>query len=185
MNEFALASSRTVTIEGVTIRQVAMHQLDQFVQHAHVIREYLRENGPDSAIQAFLKHSGATVALLEMLTDIDNAALQKAANNPESFLTLIIGMHQLNAAYFDEKPSDEKPDEDSKRTWFDNFQFLIDHGHSNDQIMHYTYGAFLGYLEAAGRASKFQRYGMAEAVRMAQHADARAFEGYSDKLLDD
>lgn len=185
MNEFALASGRKITVDGVTIRQVVISEFDQFVQHAHAVREWMRESGTESAIEAFIKHSANTVALLQLLTDIDSKKLLQAVQNPDSFLTLIIGLHQLNSAYFDEEPSTNKPDPDSKRTWFDNFQFLIGHGHQNDQIMQYTYGAFIGYVDAAERSSKVQRYGLAEAVRLAQHADARTFENYSDKLLED
>lgn len=185
MNEFAMAAGRTVKIEGVTLRQVVIHQFDGFVQHAHAIREWIRENGKDKAVEAFLKHGANVIALLVLLSDIDDSKLIHAAENPDSFLTLIIGLHKLNTAYFDEPVSGDEPDPHSKHTWFDNFQFLISMGHHNDQIMQYTYGAFLGYIKAAGRSSKIQRYSTAEAVRMAQHADAAAFEEYSDKLLED
>ena len=184
MNEFAMASGRTVVLEGVTLRQVAMHQFDQFVQHAHVVREWLRENGADKAVEAFIQYGAATLELLKLLSDIDDSKLAQARNNPELFLSLIIGMYQLNGAYFDEAANTEQADPDSKRTWFDNFQFLIDHGHQNDQIMQYTYGAFIGYIEAAKRSSGFKRYFTAEAMRVAQHADADGFEEYASNLTE-
>lgn len=184
MNEFAMASGRTVVLEGVTLRQVAMHQFDQFVQHAHVVREWLRDNGTEKAVEAFIRHGDATVELLKLLSDIDDTKLAQAKANPELFLSLIIGLYQLNSAYFDEPVSTEQADPDSKRTWFDNFQFLIDHGHDNDQIMQYTYGAFIGYIEAAKRSSGFQRYFVAEAMRVAQHADADGFANYASDLTE-
>lgn len=182
MNDFALASSRTLDLNGIIIRQAEMGEFDQFVEYAHPIREALRADKSDP-IQVFLKHSAETVGLIHLLTDIDD--ISKLTDDSVLMLNIIMGLHKLNTAFFDEDKKPERRKNNDKSTWFDGFQFLIGIGHKHSEIMRYTYGTYLGYMKAAGKAHRQNIRMAAVATRNAQHATKIGFDKFERELSKD
>ena len=195
MNEFALASNRTITLplgeQLVEIRQAVMAEFDQFVIPAHTIKAALdalpKDKDNTAIIQAFLSNSAATTQLLIMLTSLNVEQIAAMTDNePGHIMQLVYAMYALNTAFFDEavKPA-RKNQDDKKSTWFDGFQFLISQGHSHTQIMQYSYGAYLGYIDAAGRSHRQNLRTMAGVMRTAHHANKSGFDKFNRELEKD
>lgn len=182
MNDFALASNRTVTVGDITVRQCVMSEFDRFVEYAHPVREALRADKSD-AIKTFLANSNETVGLVQLLTNAKD--LEHLSSEPELMINIIMALHTLNTAFFEEEKKPERRKTNDKSTWFDGFQFLISNGHQHNQIMQYTYGTYLGYIKAAARAQRQNMLTHAIATRNAQHATKQGFESFERELKKD
>lgn len=179
MNDFALASNRTVTVGDITVRQCVMSELDQFVEYAHPIREALRADKSD-VVKTFIAHSNETVGLIQLLTNVKD--FEQLSTKPELMIQIIMAIHALNTAFFEEEKKPERRKTNDKSTWFDGFQFLIGMGHKHSEIMQYTYGTYLGYIKAAARAQRQNMLTHAIATRNAQHATKQGFEKFEREL---
>lgn len=195
MNEFALASNRTITLplgeHLVEVRQVVMAEFDQFVSAAHTIKTALdalpKDKDQTVIIQAFLSNSAETTQLLVMLTNLTVQQLNELVEaDPLNLAQLVYTMYALNTAFFDEVVKPQRKTQDNKKsTWWDGFQFLISQGHRHSEIMQYTYGAYLGYMEAAGRSHRQNLRTMAGVMRTAQHANKSGFDKFNRELSKD
>ena len=193
MNDFMLASSRSVTLPLgellVEIYQVRMSDFDYFITDALPIKKDLLalENKDIAEItKTFLSHPAQTVALLTRFTSLDNASIEQMAAKLDQLSQVIYTFYSLNNAFFDEpEPKQTKAKTDNKNTWFDGFQFLISKGHKHSEIMQYSYGAYLGYCKAAGRAYKNDLKAQANMYRTAQHGDTSAMNKFNHELSKD
>lgn len=192
MNEFALASNRTITLplgeQLVEVRQVVMAEFDQFVGPAHTIKtalDALPKDGKDyqAVIQAFLSHSAETTQLLVMLTSLNVEQIAAMTDNePGNIMQLVYAMYALNTAFFDEVVKPQRKTDNKKSTWFDGFQFLISQGHRHSEIMQYSYGTYLGYMEAANKSYRHNLRVQAGMIRTAHHANKSGFEKFNREL---
>lgn len=190
MNEFALASNRTITLplgeHLVEVRQVVMAEFDQFIGSAHTIKAALdalpKDKDNTAIIQTFLSNSAETTQLLIMLTSLNVEQIAAMTDSePGNIMQVVYAMYAINAAFFDEIVKPQRKT-DKKSTWFDGFQFLISQGHQHSEIMQYTYGAYLGYMEAAGRSHRQNLRTMASVMRTAQHANKSGFDKFNREL---
>lgn len=190
MNDFMLASNRGITLSAadglIDIKQVTMADFDLFAVDAMPIRkELLALDNKDIATitKAFLSYASETASLLIRFTSLDNAAIEQMARNLEHISQVIYTFYSINNAFFDEpEPKQAKTKTDNKNTWFDGFQFLISQGHTHAEIMQYSYGAYLGYCKAAGRAYKNDLKAQANMYRTAQHGDKSAMDKFNREL---
>lgn len=193
MNEFALASNRTITLSLgehlVEVRQVVMAEFDQFVGPAHTIKtalDALPTDGKDQTviIQTFLSNSAETTQLLVMLTNLTVQQLNELVEaDPLNLAQLVYAMHALNTAFFDEVVKPQRKIQDNKKsTWWDGFQFLISQGHRHSEIMQYSYGAYLGYMDAAGKSFRHNLRVQANMYRTAQHANKQGMDKFNREL---
>lgn len=191
MNEFALASNRTITLplgeQLVEIRQVVMAEFDQFVGSAHIIKTALdalpKDKDNTAIIQAFLSNSAATTQLLIMLTSLNVEQIgTMTENDPASIMQLIFTLYSLNTAFFDEVVKPQRKTDNKKNTWFDGFQFLISQGHRHSEIMQYTYGAYLGYMDAASKSYRHNLRVQAGMIRTAHHANKQQMDKFCREL---
>lgn len=192
MNEFALASNRTITLplgeQLVEVRQMVMAEFDQSVIPAHTIKtalDALPKDGKDhtAIIQTFLNNSAETTQPLIMLTSLNVEQIgTMTENDPASIMQLVYALYSLNTAFFDEVVKPQRKADNKKNTWWDGFQFLISQGHRHSEIMQYTYGAYLGYMEAASKSYRHNLRVQAGMIRTAHHANKQQMDKFNREL---
>ncbi|WP_026470104.1 hypothetical protein [Alkanindiges illinoisensis] len=191
MNEFALGSNRTITLplgeQLVEIRQAVMAEFDQFVGSAHTIKTALdvlpKDKDHQAIIKAFTDHKHETIQLLVLLTNLDVKQVGELAEaDPVNLAQLVYAMYALNTAFFDEAVKPTRKSDNKKNTWFDGFQFLISQGHRHSEIMQYTYGAYLGYMEAANKSCRHNLRVQAGMIRTAHHANKQQMDKFCRDL---
>ncbi|AMW78880.1 hypothetical protein AMD27_08320 [Acinetobacter sp. TGL-Y2] len=176
MNDFFLASNRTVTIHGIEIKQISVKDFDLWCQSAEPIKQFLEdtEYSNENLQDLFVQHAGDVLKSLALIMDRTPDLLLDLATKQDVFLQFVWAMLQINEPYFKpEKHKKTNAKDDS--TWFDSFQVLISAGHTHSEIMNMSYGAFLQYLKSVTKDQKHQ----VQRLRFAQHADAKAFKKYA------
>ena len=193
MNDFMLASNRSITLpiddKLVEIKQVTMSEFDLFLVDAIAVKQAitpLDDKDIGNITKAFLSHASETANLLTRFTSLDHADIEQMARNLEHISQVIYAFYSINSAFFDEpEPKKTIAKDDNKNTWFDGFQFLISQGHTHAEIMQYSYGAYLGYCKAAGRAYKNDLKAQANMYRTAQHGDTSDMNKFNRELSKD
>lgn len=187
MNDFFLATNRSITVNEIEVRQIQMKDFDTWATHAEPIKQFLKnKNHSDEVLtELFAAHGMQVISAIACVTDLDSESLFKLASDEQSFKELLKAVLIVNQAYF--KP--EKPKRGAKKntqadesTWFDSFQFLISAGHHPDSIMNMTYGAFEQYLKAAQKNQRSQLQYLSSVIRSAHHANAKEFKKFFEEL---
>jgi hypothetical protein len=186
MNDFFLASGRSISIDENNIHQFKMHNFDEWASLAKPLKDLKKNKDYSNEIlnKYVEKNIAEVVGLIALAfkVSVDEFIQVKDANNLNltEIVELII---TVNSAYFDEKEQKQRDDIDprKKSSWFDSFQLLISNGHSHTEIMQMTYGAFIEYIRAAQNAEKRKLSSLAGVFRAAQHANMKSFK----KLIDD
>ncbi|OTG62846.1 hypothetical protein B9T29_06395 [Acinetobacter sp. ANC 3903] len=188
MNDFFLATNRSIAVNDIEVRQIQMKDFDTLAAHAEPIKQFLKDKDHSDEIltELFAAHGMQVISTIACVTDLDNQSLFKLASNEQAFKQLLKTVFLVNQAYFKyEKPKHGAiKAQTSEATWFDSFQFLVSMGHQHSEIMEMTYGAFDGYVKAA---SKMHRQGIinsAVAARVAQ-ADKKGFETFKKDMSSD
>ena len=186
MNEFFLASGRSILIDVNNIHQFKMHNLDEWASLAKPLRDLKKNrNYSNEILKKHIEENTADVVkLIALAFDVSEEEFIQIKDEYKLDLTTLIELIiVVNSTYFDEKEQKRRDDVDPriKTTWFDSFQLLISNGHTNTEIMQMTYGAFINYLKAAQKAERRKLSSLAGIFRAAQHADKRCF----DKLLNE
>ncbi|QQN40927.1 hypothetical protein [Acinetobacter sp. CS-2] len=189
MNDFFLATNRSITVNNIEVRQIQMKDFDTWATHAEPIKQFLKYKDHSDEIlnELFKAHSVQVISAITCITDLDNQSLFKLASDEQSFKELLKTVLLVNQAYF--KP--EKPKRGAKKntqtdesTWFDSFQFLVSMGHQHNEIMEMTYGAFQGYVKAANKMYRQGIINSAVAARVAQ-TDKKGFESFKKEMVSD
>jgi len=153
MNDFFLATNRSIKFNDIEVRQIQMKDFDIWATHAEVIKNFIKDRDYSDEIltELFKAHGVQVISTIACVTDLDNESLLKLAINEQEFKQLLKTVLNVNHAYFKyEKPKrGSKKNTPTESTWFDSFQYLISAGHLPDNIMNMTYGAFEQYLKAA------------------------------------
>lgn len=186
MNDFFLASGRSISIDENSIHQFQMHNFDEWTPLAKPIKDIKKnKNYSNEILKKYIEENTADVVkLITLAFDVSISEFIKIKDEHKLDLTILIELIiAVNSGYFDEKEQKHRDDVDPriKTTWFDSFQLLISSGHTNTEIMNMTYGAFINYLNSAQKAERRSLGGFAGIFRAAQHADKRGF----DKLLNE
>lgn len=186
MNDFFLATNRSITVNDVEVRQIQMKYFDTWATHAEPIKQFLKDkNHSDEVLtELFAAHGVQVISTIACVTDLDNQSLFKLASDEQRFKELLKTVLLVNQAYFKyEKPKlGAKKAQTSEATWFDSFQFLISSGHHPDNIMNMTYGAFEQYLKAAQKKQRSQLQHLSSVIRSAHHANAKEFKKFFEEL---
>lgn len=187
MNDFFLATNRSITLDDIEVRQVQMKDFDIWATHAEVIKNFIkdRDYSDDILTDLFASHALQVISTIACLTDITQESLLKTAVNESEFKQLLKTVLNVNHAYFKyEKPKrgSKKAAQSSESTWFDSFQYLISAGHRHEDIMNMTYGAFEQYLKSAQKDHKNKLQYLSSVIRSAQHANAKEFKKFFDDL---
>lgn len=186
MNDFFLASGRSVLIDVKSIHQFKIHNFDEWALLAKPIKDLKKnKNYSNEILKKYIEENTADVVkLIALAFDVSIDEFIKIKDEHKLDLTTLIELIiTVNSAYFEEKEQKARDDVDPriKTSWFDSFQLLISSGHTNTEIMNMTYGAFINYLKSAQKAERRNLSSFASIFRAAQHADKRGF----DKLLNE
>lgn len=187
MNDFFLATNRSITVNDIEVHQIQMKDFDTWATHAEPIKQFLKDKNHSDEIltELFAAHSMQVISTIACVTDLDNQSLFKLASDEQAFKQLLKAVLLVNQAYFKyEKPKRGAKKQDSESTWFDSFQFLVSMGHQHSEIMEMTYGAFDGYVKAANKMYRQEIINSAVAARVAQ-TDKKGFESFKKEMDSD
>lgn len=186
MNDFFLATNRSIMVNDIEVRQIQMKNFDTWVPHAEVLKNFIKDRDYSDEIlnELFSAHGVQVISAITCVTDLDNDSLFKLAADEQKFKQLLKTVLNVNHVYFKyEKPKlGAKKTQTSESTWFDSFQFLISAGHRHEDIMNMTYGAFEQYLKSAQKDHKNKLQYLSSVIRSAQHANAKEFKKFFDDL---
>lgn len=187
MNDFFLATNRSIAVNDIEVRQIQMKDFDIWATHAEPIKQFLKnKNHSDEVLtELFRTHGVQVVSTIACVTDLDNESLIELAADEQKFKDLIKAVLLVNQAYFKyEKPKRGANKQNTESTWFDSFQFLVSMGHQHNEIMEMTYGAFQGYVKAANKMYRQGIFNAAIAARVAQ-TDKKGFESFKKEMDSD
>ena len=185
MNDFFLATNRSISVNDIEVRQIQMKDFDIWATHAEPIKQFLKnKNHSDEVLtELFAAHGMQVISTIACVTDLDNESLFKLATNEHAFKELLKTVLLVNQAYFKyEKPKRGANKQNTESTWFDSFQFLVSMGHQHSEIMEMTYGAFEQYLKAAQKNQRSQLQYLSSVIRSAHHANAKEFKKFFEEL---
>jgi len=186
MNDFFLATNRSIKVNDIEVRQIQMKDFDTWATHAEPIKQFLKNKSHSDEVltELFAAHGMQVISTIACVTDLDNESLFQLATNEQAFKQLLKTVLLVNQAYFKyEKPKrGAKKAQTSEATWFDSFQYLIGAGHHPDSIMNMTYGAFEQYLKAAQKNQRSQLQYLSSVIRSAHHANAKEFKKFFEEL---
>jgi hypothetical protein len=183
MNEFFLASNRSVFNEDIEIKQITVRDLDQWSQFAEMIRKDLKQDYSNENLESIVKQHIVAAIMVCSLTTIHDEKFYANIMNTEAdvFLSIFADVLTINKAYFDQEDR-KRSNEKSENTWFDSFQFLISKGHRHKDILNYSFGAFLEYLKAAQRNERNSLLSLGSTMRVSYHADNNGYKKFSNEM---
>lgn len=187
MNDFFLATNRSITLDDIEVRQIQMKDFDIWATHAEVLKNFIKDRDYSDEIltELFKAHGVQVISVITCVTDLDSESLFKLAADEQKFKQLLKAVLSVNHAYFKyEKPKHTAKKQAIESTWFDSFQYLISAGHQHSEIMEMTYGAFQSYVKAANKLYKQGIFNSAIAARVAQ-ADKKGFELFKKEMVSD
>ena len=185
MNDFFLATNRSIKLQDIEVRQIQMKDFDIWATHAEVIKNFLKDKDHSDEIltELFKAHGVQVISVITCVTDLDNDSLLKLAANEQEFKQLLKAVLSVNHAYFKyEKPKHTAKKQAIESTWFDSFQYLISAGHRHEDIMNMTYGAFDQYLKSAQKDHKNKLQYLSSVIRSAHHANTKEFKKFFEGL---
>ncbi|MGD9699464.1 MULTISPECIES: hypothetical protein [unclassified Acinetobacter] len=186
MNDFFLATNRSIAVNDIEVRQIQMKDFDTWATHAEPIKQFLKDkNHSDEVLtELFAAHGVQVISAITCVTDLDNESLFKLASDEQRFKELLNAVLIVNQAYFKyEKPKrGAKKAQADESTWFDSFQFMVSMGHQHSEIMEMTYGAFEQYLKSAQKNQRSQLQYLSSVIRSAHHANAKEFKKFFEEL---
>lgn len=186
MNDFFLATNRSIKLKDIEVRQIQMKDFDQWLKHAEVLKNFIKDKDHSDEILTglFKVHGVQVISTIACVTNLNQKAIFDLAADEQAFKELLKAVLLVNQAYFKyEKPKRGIKKKDDS-TWFDSFQFLVSMGHQHSEIMEMTYGAFQGYVKAANKLYKQGIFNNAVAARVAQ-SDKKGFESFKKEMVSD
>lgn len=186
MNDFFLATNRSIKLKDIEVRQIQMKDFDQWLKHAEVLKNFIKDQNHSDEIltELFKAHGVQVISTIACVTNLNQKAIFDLAADEQTFKELLKAVLLVNQAYFKyEKPKRGVKKKDDS-TWFDSFQFLVSMGHQHSEIMEMTYGAFQGYVKAANKMYKQGIFNNAVAGRVAQ-SDKKGFESFKKEMVSD
>ena len=185
MNDFFLATNRSITLDDIEVRQIQMKDFDIWATHAEVIKNFIKDRDYSDEIltELFAAHALQVISTIVCVTNITKESLLKIAVNEQEFKQLLKAVLSVNHAYFKyEKPKHTAKKQAIESTWFDSFQYLISAGHRHEDIMNMTYGAFDQYLKSAQKDHKNKLQYLSSVIRSAHHANTKEFKKFFEGL---
>ncbi|MFW1859236.1 hypothetical protein [Acinetobacter defluvii] len=182
MNDFFLANNDAhINQYGQEIRQFLVKDLESWAPIAEPIRIALKRNYSDESIEAAIHaNKFKAIAMCSFATDVTGVQIDEMIqNDADRFIDLFKDVISVNKAFFDQEDVKKTQSKNDKTTWFDSFQSLISKGHKHQDILNYSFGAFLEYLKAAQRYERNSILSQSTTMRVAYHADKKGFSGYT------
>jgi len=186
MNDFFLATNRSIKVNDIEVRQIQMKDFDTWAMHAESLKNFIKDQNHSDEIltELFKAHGVQAISTMACVTDLDNESLVELAADEQGFKELLKAVLLINQAYFKYEKPKRSVKQATESTWFDSFQFLVSMGHQHSEIMEMTYGAFQGYVKAANKLYKQGVFNNAVAARVAQ-SDKKGFESFKKEMVSD
>ena len=91
MNDFFLATNRSIRINDIEVRQIQMKDFDIWATHAEVIKNFIKDQNHSDEIlnELFKTHGMQVISTMTCVTDLDNETLFKLAANEQGFKVLL------------------------------------------------------------------------------------------------
>ncbi|MDM1247920.1 hypothetical protein HX005_11020 [Acinetobacter sp. R933-2] len=188
MNDFFLANNDVyINKYGQEIRQFKVKELENWVSIAELIRIALKRNYSDESIEAAIQaNKFKAIAMCLLVTDATGAQIDEMIqNDADKFVELFKDVINVNKAFFDQEDAKKTNKQESKKdktTWFDSFQTLISKGHKHEDILNYSWGAFMKYLKAAQRNERNHLLSYGATMRFAYHANNKGYASYTKEI---
>ena len=190
MNEFFVASNRSIKVGELLIHQLQMHNFDEWLGAGRVIKDFLDNHPSETAQKIFDEHPFESTQLIAYSLKCSSEQAVDFFKQESKFnIMLLDAAIKVNEAFFSEpKPKKQKSKrsrntkEPKQPSWFETFQYLTKAGHRNDDIMQMSYGAFIGYLGAAQKQRSQSLLTNTNLMRAAQHAKDKAYAKLTDEL---
>ena len=186
MNEFFIASNETQSMEidsdySIEVRQLLVKEIVVAERFAGPIRNSLKQDwGIEDLYSVINKHQIASLLLVTFFTTLsaDNAKKIKDSN-PEKYIEIFECLLRVNEDYFKKI---EGKTSDKNSSWFDSFQYLVKHGHKHNEILNYSFGAFMAYIKSAQKLESASLLNTGNTIRIAYHADKKGFEKFTKDM---
>ncbi|NNH00209.1 hypothetical protein [Acinetobacter sp. ANC 5414] len=185
MNDFFLATNRSVRVNDIEVRQIQIKDFDTWAMHAESLKNFIKDqNHSDEILTGLFKaHGVQVISTMACVTDLNNESLVELAADEQGFKDLLKAVLLVNQTYFKyEKPKHTAKKQAIESTWFDSFQYLISAGHRHEDIMNMTYGAFDQYLKSAQKDHKNKLQYLSSVIRSAHHANTKEFKKFFEGL---
>lgn len=184
MNDFFMASNRSVKVGEISVYQLQMHNFDEWSGAAQVIKDFLSNHPDETTQKIFDTHPFESTQLIaHSLQHSIEQVIDLFKKVGELNILLLDAVIKVNDAFFTEPKPKHRDDVDprKKSSWFDVFQLLASNGHSHESIMQMSYGSFRHYLKAAQKAERIKMRNLAIATR-AQNAINKKFNDFIKSL---
>ncbi|WP_251992253.1 hypothetical protein [Acinetobacter sp.] len=86
MNDFFLATNRSIAVNDIEVRQIKMKYFDTWATHAEPIKQFLKDkNHSDEVLtELFAAHGVQVISAITCVTDLDNESLFKLASDEQN-----------------------------------------------------------------------------------------------------
>lgn len=183
MNDFFIANNESLSYvfidQKIEVKQIQVKNLDRFSVYAIKIKEALESYSIEAITPLLEPQMPNIMGLVAMVTTLSPKTFIENTAQTKAIAELVLKIIEVNEAFFKkEKKQSRAKKETNEVSWFHSFAYLIKSGHSHDEIMNMTYGAFLHYLKEAQSLERQQIKSYAIATRVANNAKQQGWDKY-------
>ncbi|ENW05744.1 hypothetical protein [Acinetobacter beijerinckii] len=186
MNDFFLANNESLPYvfidQKIEVKQIQVKNLDRFNGYANEFKKL--ESYSIETISSLINTQMINVmGMCSIGTNLSPETFIENAQQTKAIVELVLKIIEVNEAFFKkEKKQSRAKKEANEVSWFHSFAYLIKSGHSHDEIMNMTYGAFMHYLKEAQALERQQIKTYAIASRVANNAKQQGWDKYLKQL---
>ena len=102
MNDFFLATNRSIKINDIEVRQIQMKDFDTWAMHAELIKNFIKDqNHSDEILTGLFKaHGVQVISTMACVTDLNNESLVEFAAEEHGFKELLSEVMKMNYGAF-------------------------------------------------------------------------------------
>lgn len=102
MNDFFLATNRSIKLQDIEVRQIQMKDFDIWATHAEPLKNFIKDQNHSDMIltELFKVHGVQVISTIACVTDLDNESLVELAVDEQGFKELLKAVLLVNQAYF-------------------------------------------------------------------------------------
>ncbi|KXZ65613.1 hypothetical protein [Acinetobacter venetianus] len=178
MNDFFLLNNESLSYvfvdQNIEIKQIQVKNLNRFAQFADPIKKL--ESYSIETITPLIEPQMLNImGMCSLVTTISPELFKENVDQPKAIAELVLKIIEVNEEIF---KKEEKETDSKDSSWFNAISYLIKHGHSEEEVLNMSYGAFLKYLKEAQSIERQKIKSYAIATRVANHAKNQAWEKY-------
>ena len=178
MNDFFLLNNESLSYvfidQNIEIKQIQVKNLNRFGQIAEPIKK-LESYSIETITPLIETNIIQIMGVFSLATTLDANYFTDRLENTEAIADLVLNIIQVNEDFFKKEPKGENSKDSS---WFNAISYLVKHGHSKEEVLNMSYGAFLKYIKEAQAIERQQIKSYAIATRVANHPKQQAWEKY-------